>query len=288
MSSLTLWPVAVAAAILLDGTALVASTQIRQLDRAMITLLRLIDRGELDASAVAKAIHNCASPEEGGRPSCSGVAEALREFAAQSQPARTTVEDGIRRAAEAAEGREKSVVAEVKERVTRATPSAEEAHAGISKANRTEPTTPPSASELARLPQWLANERLFAYLEGFLPRDRDDRVQRLFEAATSQSCTTVYDGKVSALCEGLGLWRLQWASLSLAIRDIRDSKGDPGVVGSFLKLDPKLRDAGLVKGETSTDVDLATHMQLIRAWAGARPTRWGAWADIETMLGSRS
>lgn len=288
MSSLKLWTVVTAVAISLEATALVASTRIRQMDRAMIQLLRVIDRGALDASAVATAIHKCASPEEGGRASCSGVAAALREFAAQGHAARTTVEDGIRRAEEAAAGREASVVAEVRERVTRPAPSTEEVHAKTSNVTRSEPITAPSASELAHLPQWLANERLSAYLEELLPRDRDERVQRLFEAATSQSCTNVYGGKTRGLCESLGIWRLQRASLWLAIRDIRDSKGDPDVVGSFLKLDPRLRDAGLVRGETSTDVDLATHMQLIRAWAGARPTRWGAWADIETMLGPGS
>src|SRR5678810_1004458 len=57
------------------------------------------------------------------------------------------------------------------------------------------------------------------------PRPKTCETERALEAATADSCEAIYGGKVLEVCTDLGLWRLQWASLWLAVMDLRTSHG---------------------------------------------------------------
>jgi hypothetical protein len=146
---------------------------------------------------------------------------------------------------------------------------------------------PPSRSGEGRLPQPVFKARLLAYLDRLLTEDPDARVQQALEAATADSCEVIYGGKVLEVCADLGLWRLQWASLWLAVIDLRTSHGEEELINRYRSVPRQLLEAALLKGELSSDEGLSSHMHVLRRWMEQPPTRWKAWLDVEELLGPR-
>lgn len=146
---------------------------------------------------------------------------------------------------------------------------------------------PPSRTDEGRLPQPVFKARVLNYLDGLLPAEKSNRTRVALEAATSESCTPIYGGRIQNLCEDLGLWRLQWASLWLAVLDLRTSHGEQQIVDQYLGAPRTLLEAAISKGELSSDQGLGAYMHVLRRWMERRPTRWQAWLDVEELLGPR-
>jgi hypothetical protein len=137
------------------------------------------------------------------------------------------------------------------------------------------------------LPQPVFKARLLAHLDRFLSTDRSARVREALEAATAETCEAMYGGKATEACNDLGLWRLQWGSLWLAVMDLRASHGEEEVVSTYLSVPRETLEAAVLKGELSTDEGLVSYMHVLRRWMERRPTRWKAWLDVEELLGPR-
>jgi hypothetical protein len=143
---------------------------------------------------------------------------------------------------------------------------------------------PPVRADEGRISQSVFKARLLVYLNSLLSNEPRLRIRQALEGTTAQSCETLYGGRALDVCSDLGLWRLQWASLWLAVTDLQDSQGDADILSRYLDLDRSILEPAIAKGERSNDESLATYVHVLRRWMERRPTRWQAWADIEELL----
>lgn len=248
-----------------------------------VTCLRAAAEGRLSAdvvrSSIEKALSSPAKSVERDR-----LHDVLDQMMASDDRLSKIIEVGLDKAARASEEAKA-----LREQLS--SERAREAQAVRPESNPPKPwfrddTTPietPSREDLY-LSRPILHARLFRYVDGFLDRDPDRRIQEAFAAAGAEDCSSFLGGRALAACNEIGLSMLRYASLWIGVMDLRESRGNERVISRYLKLDSKTAERALIVGHVSSDDALTGWARLIERWREKPPNRWGAWADVEALI----
>jgi hypothetical protein len=250
-------------------------------------VLRAIVSADVTRQTLQAAIRRCATRAPRPKTCETELPIVLAEFARSGVPERALTLQALDSALKEAEEPAARQLRELRVEIQKGVSPQRAAGPKEWFLNVAEKEGPPSRSDEGRLPQPVFKARLLAYLDRMLSEDPDVRVQQALEAATADSCEAIYGGKVLEVCTDLGLWRLQWASLWLAVMDLRTSHGEEELINRYRSVPRQLLEAALRKGELSSDEGLSSYMHVLRRWMEQPPTRWKAWLDVEELLGPR-
>ena len=120
-----------------------------------------------------------------------------------------------------------------------------------------------------------------------LPPKASDRVARAFEIASASSCGRAFGGTALNVCHDIGLVSMQLSALRLVFRPLLTSEGREAALTPFLLVSSELVERAVMRFGQNDDELISGGLRLVERWRVRKPSRWRAWADLESWFGER-